>query len=819
MTSIKPDRWRLTVRGIVQGVGFRPFVYRLAIELGLTGWVNNTVQGVVIEIEGDRDRLVQFQTRLEQEPPPQARIEAIARQIQPLQYDSEFTIHASPAAPGAALQITLLPDLATCEDCLRELNDPRDRRYRYPFLNCTNCGPRFSILRDLPYDRPNTTMRDFPLCADCQAEYDNPLDRRFHAQPVACPVCGPQVSLLDRSGLVVAQGEEINAAIERLERGEILAVKGLGGFHLFADARNLSAVLTLRQRKDRPDKPFALMYPSVAMIAQDCQLTDPEINLLTSAIAPIVLLEKRRDLGGRSLSIAPNVAPGVPDLGVMLPHSPLHHLLMQGFGFPVVATSANRSGEPLCITGSQVWERLGSVVDAVLDHDRPIARPLDDSITRVIQVDRTPQIHRAQVLRHGRGYAPSTVMIPEVSQSSKSIRSTTKPPILAVGAHLKNAIALSDGQRLILSQYIGDLDTPATVDRLQTTINDLLHLYRVHPSAIACDAHPDYASTQIAHSLTHSLTHSKIHPSPQASPITPIPVQHHYAHALACMAEHGITAPTLAIAWDGTGYGLDGTIWGGEWLRIDRQDWRRVAHWRSFPLPGGDRAAREPRRSALGWLWSVFGEELWTLADFADLPTIAAFTQPEKSLLKVAITRSLNTPQTSSVGRMFDAVASLLGLHQRCSFEGQGAIAVEALARSVGDVQPYPVKIVDGGQTDQARALIVDSSDMLRGIVQDCRDGVDRAIIAARFQQTLIEAIALVLQRFEISHVVLTGGCFQNRVLTEQVIHRLEGDTFCYAADSPIQVYIHQRLPPNDGGLAIGQILAAWRSLAANPDD
>lgn len=300
----------MVVRGLVQGVGFRPFVYRLAIKLGLTGWVNNTVQGVVIEIEGDRDRLVQFQARLEQEPPPQARIEAIARQTQPLQYDSEFTIHTSPAAPDASLQITLLPDLATCGDCLRELNDPHDRRYRYPFLNCTNCGPRFSILRDLPYDRPNTTMRDFPLCADCQAEYDNPLDRRFHAQPVACPVCGPQVSLLDRSGLVVAQGEAaINGAIERLERGEILAVKGLGGFHLFADARNSSAVLTLRQRKDRPDKPLALMYPSVAMIAQDCQLTDPEINLLTSAIAPIVLLEKRRDLGGRSLSIAPNVAP------------------------------------------------------------------------------------------------------------------------------------------------------------------------------------------------------------------------------------------------------------------------------------------------------------------------------------------------------------------------------------------------------------------------------------------------------------------------------------------------------------------------------
>ncbi len=817
--ALEADRWRLTVRGIVQGVGFRPFVYRLAIELGLTGWVNNTVLGVVIEVEGDRDRLVQFQTRLEQEPPPQARIETIAIQTQPLQHDPEFTIHTSPAAPGAALQITLLPDLATCDDCLRELNDPGDRRYRYPFLNCTNCGPRFSILRDLPYDRPHTTMRDFPLCSDCQAEYDNPLDRRFHAQPVACPVCGPRLSLTRGGGESIAQGEAaMDAAIERLRRGEILAVKGLGGFHLFADARNASAVSTLRQRKARPDKPFALMYPSVATIAQDCQLTELEIDLLTSAIAPIVLLEKRRDSRDQTSLIAPNVAPNVPDLGVMLPHSPLHHLLMQGLGFPVVATSANRSGEPLCIDGAQVLDVLGDVIDAVLDHDRPIARPLDDSITRVIRVDRTTQTDRVQVLRHGRGYAPSTLLIPDLPdlEDSQSSRSTAKLPILAVGAHLKNAIALSDGQRLILSQYIGDLDTPATIERLKTTIDDLLRLYRIRPSAIACDAHPDYVSTQIANQLAHKLTHSRIDQSSDASPINPIPVQHHHAHALACIAEHGLTAPTLAIAWDGTGYGLDGTVWGGEWLRVDRQDWQRVAHWRSFPLPGGDIAAREPRRSALGWLWSVFGADVWNLADLANLPTIAAFTTAEKPLLKVAINRGLNTPQTSSVGRMFDAVASLLGLHQRCSFEGQGAIAVEALARSVGVVKPYAVKILDDGQIDPDRPMIVDSSELLREIVRDCRDDVDRATIAARFQRTLVEAIAQVAQRLDLSEVVLTGGCFQNRVLTELTIHHLEREDFRNSTDEPIRVHIHQRIPPNDGGLAIGQILAAWRSMTAN---
>jgi hydrogenase maturation protein HypF len=614
----------------------------------------------------------------------------------------------------------------------------------------------------------------------------------------------------------------MDGAIERLRRGEILAVKGLGGFHLFVDARNTAAVATLRDRKTRPDKPLALMYPSVAMIAADCRLTEPEIELLTSAIAPIVLVEKRRDRGGRSLSIASNVAPNVPDLGVMLPHSPLHHLLMQGLGFPVVATSANRSGEPLCIDGSQVWEVLSDVVDAVVDHDRPIARPLDDSITRVIRVDRTHQTQptqptqptqRVQVLRHGRGYAPSTLTISKASQSS---RPNATPPILAVGAHLKNAIALSDGQHLILSQYIGDLDTPATIERLHTTIEDLLRLYRIHPQAIACDAHPDYVSTQLSHQLSHSL----IDPSSKPSP--PISVQHHYAHTLACMAEHGITAPTLAIAWDGTGYGLDGTVWGGEWLRIDRQDWQRVAHWRSFPLPGGDLAAREPRRSALGWLWSVFGEDVWNLAEFARLPTIAAFTTAEKPLLKVALQRSLNTPQTSSVGRMFDAVASLLGLHQRCSFEGQGAIAVEALARSVSVVEPYAVTILDDGQIHPDRPMIVDSSDLLREIVRDCRDGVDRAIIAARFQQTLIQAIALVAQKLDLSSVVLTGGCFQNRLLTEQVIARLDGEACRNSAEEPIRVHIHQRIPPNDGGLAIGQILAAWRSIAAkatNLDD
>ena len=755
-TTIRGDRLHLDIQGIVQGVGFRPFVYQLATALNIAGWVTNTADGVVIEIEGDRPQLEQFCQRLLAELPPHAQIDRLHRQEIPPQGQTDFLIQASESHPQRKTAL-ILPDLATCSHCIEELFNPNNRRYRYPFINCTHCGPRYSIIETLPYDRPLTTMAGFPLCHDCQQEYDNPGDRRFHAQPNACEVCGPQLKFHPATNL-----PPLDAAQTLLRQGQILALKGLGGVQLLVNAQDEAAVQRLRQRKHRPSKPFAVMYPHLDVVRQDCSLSDSEAELLQSPAAPIVLLRQLLQ-HQQQPRLAPSVAPNNPDLGVMLPYTPLHHLLLREFAAPLIATSGNLSGEPICIDNQETLQRLGNIADGFLLHNRPIARPVDDSVVRVMA--KTPVI-----LRRARGYAPRTLSIPGLSQS-----------VLAVGGYFKNTVAIAFDEKVFVSQHIGDLDNPASRQAFDYTLAKLSSIYDFEPEVIVCDSHPDYPSTQFAQHLAQDKQCSLIR------------VQHHQAHILSVMAEHGLQAPVLGIAWDGTGYGMDGTIWGGELLQIDTspQGFQRLAHCRSFPLLGGDRAAKEPRRAALGLLWEAFGEDMFQNPALTSLPPLRAFSPSELNLVQTALRRGLNTPRSSSVGRLFDAIASLLGLQQRLSFEGEAAMALEFAARTVNTGEVYPISLSGG---------VWDWQEMLLGILGDRTSGESIPHIAAKFHNSLIEAIAQMLQTYHYPSlpVVLTGGCFGNQRLLEGAIARLQ--------QMGIQPYINQQFPANDGGLSLGQI-------------
>ncbi len=755
---------RLTIGGKVQGVGFRPFVYRLATELGLTGGVQNTSQGVVIEIEGAEQRLEIFLYRLQHELPPHATIQTLEQQTLVAQSDlGSFHIWSS-AAIEDSHGVEILPDLATCSDCLQDILAPDNRRYQYPFTNCTHCGPRFSIIHGLPYDRQRTTMAAFKQCPECRSEYVNPGNRRFHAQPNACDRCGPRLEFWvagDCQG-----GDPLESAIAHLQNGKIIALKGLGGFQLLADAKNFTTVARLRQRKDRPDKPLALMYPTLESVRYDCKVSPKAAEVLSSAQAPVVLLPK---LPGSS-SLANNIAPNTDHLGVMLPTTPLHHLLLQRFASPIVATSGNLSGEPICIDEQEALKRLAPIADGFLIHNRPIQRPVDDSVVQLVQ-------DHPQLIRHARGYAPQVV------QLSSSVDSETC--ILALGAHLKNTLALSIGDRVILSQHIGDLESPQARERLHQTAKDFLALYHCQPTAIACDRHPDYGSTQLAHRLAHQWN------------VPLIPVQHHYAHVLAAMAEHQLSGDILGIAWDGTGYGLDQTIWGGEFLQITADGFKRVAHWLPFPLPGGDICSREPRRSALGLLYGCYGATVFD--KMTDLAPIKTFTVTQLAGLQQMLTHQINTPMTSSMGRLFDGIASILDLHQCISFEGQGAMSLEGVARQTQVRCGYPFII------SRASPHVIDWRPLVRAIIHDQRQGISSAIISAKFHRTLVEVILGISQLVGCSQVVLTGGCFQNKILSNQAIEYLKA--------AGIQPYWHQRIPPNDGGIAVGQVLAVVRHL------
>jgi hydrogenase maturation protein HypF len=781
---VQRQRLRIEIHGAVQGVGFRPFVYRLATEHGLTGWVINDTRGVFIEVDGPQPDLEHFLARLAAEKPPRAMIQSLDSAWLDAAGYERFEIRHSDA--HGAKTVLVLPDIATCADCLAEVLDPADRRYGYPFTNCTNCGPRFTIIQDLPYDRPNTTMRRFVMCSDCQAEYENPLDRRFHAQPNACPVCGPQLALWSPAGEPVANRDQaLERAAEALRAGQILAVKGLGGFHLVVDARNAEAVARLRERKPRRDKPLALMARDLEQARSLCEIPGQAEALLTSAEAPIVLLERRPEA-----TVATNVAPGNPSLGVMLPYTPLHHLLLRELGFPIVATSGNLTDEPICTDEVEAIQRLGHIADLFLVHNRPITRHVDDSVAWI--VGGAPQL-----LRRARGYAPLPVLMPR-----------RLPTILAVGAHHKNTVALSVDRQVFISQHIGDLETAEAMAAFERVIEDFLRLYDVRPVAIAHDMHPDYLSTRWAQE--HRLEAGDWKTDAAPSPIALIPVQHHHAHLAACLAENGIEGPALGVTWDGTGYGTDGSVWGGEFLLGDAADFRRAAHLRPFRLPGGEAAIKEPRRVALALLWDVYGQ---AALDRQELAPVGSFRPAERRLLGQMLERGFNTPITTSAGRLFDGVAALLGLHQQVTFEGQAAMALEfAVDAEVEDAYPLPIaKTDDEGQTTNVSApstLVLDWQPLLEGVLEDLQRGVKPGIIAGRFHNALAESILSVAQAVGEPRVALSGGCFQNRVLTERTARRL--------SEAGFEVLLHRQVPPNDGSVSLGQVLVAAARLERN---
>jgi hydrogenase maturation protein HypF len=781
-----PQGLSIHVSGIVQGVGFRPFVYNLAQHCQLTGWVRNTSAGVEIEVDGENVQLQAFVEHLKADFPPLARIDSISVTERPVSGFTQFDILHSEAVEGAFQPIS--PDVALCADCLREMNDPADRRYRYPFINCTNCGPRFTIIQDIPYDRPKTTMASFEMCPACAAEYTDPTNRRFHAQPVACPNCGPKIWLEEfpaakdgkRSVLITVGEEGLQRARRQLSSGKILAVKGLGGFHLACDATNPQAVAELRRRKLRVDKPFAVMLPDYAMIKRHCHISDAERALLESPAHPIVLLRRRS-----TSRITRDVAPGQRLIGVMLPYTPLHHLLLEnGKGFPeaLVMTSGNLSEEPICTDNVEARTRLADLADAFLMHDRDIHIRTDDSVVRVISYEltrnkETPSnsalISRYSLypLRRSRGYSPFPVHLP-----------WDVPPLLAAGAELKNTFCITNGNYAFLSHHIGDLENYETLQSFETGIAHFENLFRVKPVAIACDLHPNYLATRYA------LERAERENLPVFS------IQHHHAHIAALMAEHGLDGshPVIGVAFDGTGYGADGQIWGGEFLIADYAGFKRAAHLKYFPLPGGDAATRRPSRTALGLLHALGLD--WDEA----LPTHADLCYDDRTAIRAQLQHNLNSPLTSSMGRLFDAAAALAGVRQQVNYEAQAAIEFEALA-DPDEGRLYPFEF--GEQINPTAAI--------EALIADSLSGVSIPKISARFHNGVAEMVKNVCLRlsdeFDISEVALSGGVWQNMTLLRKTLALLEKEGFT--------VYIHSQVPTNDGGLALGQAAIAGYKL------
>lgn len=747
-------RVRTVIHGAVQGVGFRPFIFRLAKELSLTGWITNTPQGVMIEAEGNGTQLQQFLSSIHSEKPPRASIYSCESTFLDTVGYTEFIIKESTV--DGIKSAFILPDIATCPDCQREIFDPTNRRYLYPFTNCTNCGPRYSIIKSLPYDRKNTTMSRFTMCPECAKEYHDPNDRRFHAQPNACPQCGPHIEAWDAKGNILATHHAaLKFIADELRNGKIVAFKGLGGFQLLVDATNEEAVQRLRARKHREEKPFALMFPSLEMTKKYCEVSEIEKRLLLSPESPIVLLHQASNIQHPASKIAASIAPHNPYLGAMLPYTPLHHLLMREIDFPIVATSGNISDEPICIDEHDALNKLGAIADLFLVHNRPIQRYVDDSIVRVV-------LNREMVMRRARGFAP----LPIISKLS------TEESVLAVGGHLKNTIAIQKQNMVFVSQHIGDLETVPALECFKNTISDITSLYEVQPNIVIHDKHPNYFSTTIAQQMESSKES----------------YQHHFAHIASCMAENELNEPLFGVSWDGTGYGLDGTIWGGEFVEFDGREFSRFATIRSFQLPGGDAAVKESIRSAAGMLYEMFGAEAFHHPVLKE-----KFSTREAQLIAQMMEKKINSPRITSMGRMFDAVGAILGLRDRSSFEGQTAMEVEFAAQMNNTTEHYPVLLTPSNTTH----WMIDWKPMMNCLLSDLEESTVN-LIARKFHNTLVEMIIAAAEHSPYRKVLLSGGCFQNALLLELSVKRLREEGY--------EPYWHQRIPTNDGGISVGQV-------------
>ncbi len=773
----------IEVKGVVQGVGFRPFVYGLATRLQLKGWVNNTSSGVIIEVEGQPAAVSRFLENLLNEAPPLSRIEQIQSRPIPLNDYTRFEIRESKAEPGYVL---ISPDIATCDACRKELFDPKDRRYRYPFINCTNCGPRFTIIQDVPYDRPLTTMASFPMCPQCLAEYENPGDRRFHAQPNACPVCGPRVWLVsakatDQEALTPPAGEPRNSdtlkqAARFLRSGAVLSLKGLGGFHLACDATQGQAVKSLRERKNRPHKPLAVMMANLEEVREHCLVTPEEERLLTSHACPIVLLQWKP-----GSSICHEVASGNHYLGVMLPYTPLHHLLLNDVAGPLVMTSGNLSEEPIAQSNEEAWRRLRRLSDGFLFHNRDIYARYDDSVWFAPEItdDQHQPFHQAQPLRRSRGYAPFPIKLPFASR-----------PILACGPDLKNTFCFTRDRYAFISHHIGDMENIETLEHFEASIAVYKKLFRLTPEALVHDLHPDYLTTHYAEERA------------SADGLPLLGVQHHHAHIASCLIENGLTELAIGAAMDGTGYGLDGTIWGGEWLIAGLEGFKRVAWLESLPLPGGDAGIRNPGRIAIAYLYKLFRE-------VPALPWILQMDPSEIKTIQLQVDKEINVAATSSAGRLFDVVSAIAGGPLHVTYEAQAAIEMEMASRGTRDSYLYDLRreseAMAWGNTDAFPEVGVPFQiglkPVMASIVDEVLEGKPLSVIGGKFHRTLAVVIADVSKKISdrtgLLKVVLSGGCFQNRLLLRMTHEelRLRGLT-------PI---LHRNIPTNDGGISIGQ--------------
>lgn len=740
-------RIKISIKGAVQGVGFRPFIYKLANSLGIKGYVLNTPQGVIIEAEGDDKLLKDFTEKIKSEKPPISLIQKINIEDLPLNHFRDFKIRKSDISGSP--DVIVLPDFAACEECVNEIFDSGNRRYLYPFTNCTNCGPRFSIIESLPYDRSRTTMKKFDMCPKCKAEYENPDDRRFHAQPNACPVCGPHVELWNAGGKILDfYNDAILDTVKAIKDGKIIAVKGLGGFHIVADAGNEEVIKRLRRNKNREEKPFALMYPDLDSVLIDCEISETEKSLLMSAQSPIVLLKKKIEC-----NIPDVIAPLNPNLGIMLPYTPLHHILMRYLKSPVVATSGNLSDEPICTDEKEALTRLKGIADLFLVHNRPVYRYIDDSIARII-------LNEKVLLRRARGYAPMPVII----------NTEEKKHLLSVGGHLKNTVAVSKGSEVFISQHIGDLETPESYNSFCNTIDKFREIYKIEPESVGADLHPDYISAKYAKDKFKNV----------------YSVQHHVSHILSVVAENDIKEPVLGISWDGAGFGEDKTIWGGEFLNLIENSYVRAAHLKKFRLPGGESSFKNIYKSAFGLLYEIYGDD-------AVMYLPGKISKKESGILLQMLKKNINSPECSSAGRLFDAVASVLDIRQKVSFEGQAAMELEFLTNGIFSKEHYEYQI-----RNENGIFIADWNLTIRKIIEDKENKISKNIIAVKFHNTLVRIIVDVAKLINEKNIALSGGCFQNKYLLENSIKELRENGFI--------VYWNKEVPANDGGISLGQI-------------